>query len=75
MTICSLVIYSKPENTASVAAEVARMEAVEIHADDPSGKLIVTIDHPDRSFCSETIMGFHGIDGVLNTALVYEYAE
>jgi len=75
MTICSLVVYSKPENTPSVEAAVAGMEAVEIHATDPAGKLVVTVDHPDRSFCSEQIMKFHSVPGVINTALVYEYTE
>lgn len=75
MTVCSLVIYSKPKNTKSVEADVAALEGVEIHASDPTGKLVVTIDHPDRAFCSDTIMGFHSIDGVINSALVYEYTE
>jgi len=75
MTICSLVIYSKPENVAIVESEIAKMEAVEIHASDPSGKLVVSIDHPERDFCSDTIMSFHNIGGVINTALVYEYTE
>lgn len=75
MTICSLVIYSRPEHLTAVEGEVAELEAVEIHASDPTGKLVVTIDHPERAFCSDTIMGFHNINGVLNTALVYEYTE
>ncbi|MDU8926774.1 chaperone NapD [Alisedimentitalea sp. MJ-SS2] len=75
MTICSLVIYSKPEKAAAVETEVAALEAVEVHASDPKGKLVVTVDHPERAFCSDTIMGFHSIDGVINTALVYEYTE
>jgi len=75
MTICSLVIYSKPEHAASVETEIAGLEGVEIHASDPTGKLVVTVDHPDRAFCSDTIMSFHSIGGVINTALVYEYTE
>lgn len=75
MTICSLVIYAKPEKTAEVEAKVSALDAVEVHASDPTGKLVVTVDHPERYVCSDTIMGFHSIEGVLNTALVYEYAE
>ena len=75
MTICSLVIYSRPEDTASVEAIVAGQEGVEVHVCDPAGKLVVTVDHPDRAFCSEKIMNFNKISGVLNTALVYEFTE
>jgi nitrate reductase NapD len=75
MTICSLVVYAKPEATTAVEKSIAAIEGVEIHAADPSGKLVVSIDHPDRTHCSETIMGFSNIAGVINTALVYEYYE
>ncbi len=75
MTICSLVVYAKPEKTKAVEKKIDDMEGVEIHATDPSGKLVVSIDHPDRVHCSETIMGLTAIPGVINTALVYEYYE
>lgn len=75
MTICSLVVYAKPENTEAVEKRMTDLEGLEIHATDPSGKLVVTIDHPDRAHCSEMIMGLSAIPGVINTALVYEYHE
>lgn len=75
MTICSLVVYANPNKTKAVESRIAAFEGVEIHASDPSGKMVVTIDHPDRTHCSETIMGMSTIDGVLNTALIYEYME
>ena len=75
MTICSLVVYSKPENTASVENSLTDMDGVEVHVSDASGKLVVTVDHTDRTRCSETIMGLSAVPGVINTALVYEYHE
>ncbi|MCC2113518.1 MAG: chaperone NapD [Hyphomicrobiales bacterium] len=75
MSICSLVVYTKPQNLAPVEQALVALEGVEIHATDPNGRVIVTVDHPDRTQCSETIMGMAKIDGVINTALVYEYME
>jgi len=75
MSIYSVVIHTKPENISSVSAELEKTEAVELHATNEKGKLIVTVDHPDRSYCSDTLMGFHNIPGVLNSSLVYEYFE
>ena len=75
MSICSLVVYSKPENVPSVEDSLKAMEGVEINANSGDGKLVVIIDHPDRKHCSKMIMDMSAISGVLNTALIYEYYE
>jgi len=75
MSIYSVVIYTKPENLTSVSAELEKIEGVEIHGSNPEGKLVVTLDHPNRSYCSDTLMDFHNIPGVLNSAFIYEYFE
>ncbi|MEZ5840944.1 MAG: chaperone NapD [Hyphomicrobiales bacterium] len=75
MTICSLVVFAQAAQTGSVEEKLLQIEGVEIHARDPSGKMVVTIDHPDRTHCSESIMEMSRMAGVLSTALVYEYHE
>lgn len=75
MSIYSVVIHTKPKNTSSVSAELETIEGVELHFANDQGKLVVTVDYPDRGYCSDTLMGFHNIPGVLNSSLVYEYFE
>jgi len=75
MTICSLVVYARPEHTKSVESELSALEGVEVHAASKEGKLVISVDHPDGANCSETIMGLHDMPGVINAALVYEYYE
>jgi len=75
MTICSLVVYARPEKAPVVENTIAALEGAEVHAATKEGKLIVSLDHPDRTYCSETIMDLNNIDGVLSTSLVYEYFE
>ena len=75
MSIYSLVVHTKPENIESVATVLRETEAVELHGINEKGKLVVSLDHPDRNYCSDTMMGFHNIPGVLNTSLIYEYFE
>ena len=75
MSIYSVVIHAKPENVGSISVELEKLEGVEIHATSEKGKLVVSVDHPDRAYCSDTLMGFHNIPGVLNSSLVYEYFE
>ena len=75
MTICSLVVQALPEDVSSVSASLESMHGVEVQLTDKSGKLVVTIDHPDRDYCSRAMTDMTKITGVMNTALVYEYQE
>jgi len=75
MSIYSVVIHTKPENISSVSTDLEKIKGVEVHAVNEKGKLVVTLDHPDRGYCSETLMSFHNIPGVLNSSLIFEYFE
>lgn len=75
MSICSLVVHAKPEKLEPVTQLIADMEGVEIHAKSEMGKLVVSIDHPQRRYCSDAMMKMTSMDGVLNTSLIYEYFE
>ncbi|MCK5919068.1 MAG: chaperone NapD [Cocleimonas sp.] len=75
MSIYSLVIHTKPENIETVSEALSKRDAVEVHGVNEKGKIVVSLDHPDRGYCSDTIMDFHKIPGVLNTSLIYEYFE
>ncbi len=73
MSIYSLVVHTHPENIISVSKELEKKQGVEVHGANEKGKIVVSLDHPDRGYCSDTIMSFHDIDGVLNSSLIYEY--
>ena len=73
MTICSLVVYARPEMVPDIESTIAGLEGAEVHAATDEGKLIVVLDHPDRTHCSKTIMNLNDIDGVIGTSLVYEH--
>ena len=75
MTICSLVVYAKPETTPAVEHSITEFEGTEVHAATKEGKIIVSLDHPDRTYCSQVIMDLNNIEGVISTSLVYEYFE
>jgi nitrate reductase NapD len=75
MTICSLIVQVRPEKLSPVSDTLTKMEGVEIHIRDESGKIVVTIEHPEREFCSKAMTAMTFIDGVMSTALVYEHQE
>lgn len=75
MTICSLVIQANPKYTQSVNQSLINMEGVEIHTKNDTGKFAITIDHPSRAYCSHAMTDITRIDGVMSTALIFEYQE
>jgi len=75
VTICSLVIQAIPENLDTVKESLIMIEGVEIHAQDERGKMVVTIEHPNREYCSNAMIDMSRINGVMSTSLVFEYQE
>jgi nitrate reductase NapD len=75
MSICSLVVHTRPENVRAVGERLCELEGVEVHGANEAGKLVVTVDHPDRQVCSENIMAMQNVTGVLSASLVYEHFE
>ena len=75
MSICSMVVHSKPENLDPITISLNEMDGVEVRARDERGKLVVLLDNPKRSVIADNMMAMNNIDGVLNTSLIYEYFE
>ena len=75
MTICSLVVQARPQYLDSVTESLSTMNGVEIHVQDERGKMVVSIDHPSREYCSKAMVDMTHIDGVMSVSLVYEYQE
>ncbi len=75
MTICSLVIQTKPQQLNSVIASLNEMQGVEVHVQGENGKMVVTVDHPNREYCGDAMTKMSQISGVMSSSLVFEYQE
>ncbi len=75
MTICSLVVQAKPQHITTINKALLTMDGVEVHAQNECGKMVVTIDHPSREYCSKAMTNLAQMDGMMSTALIYEYQE
>lgn len=74
MSISGLVVHVNPKTLDAVSQRVAALEGVEIHAATAEGRLVVTVDQPDRK-AADTFSELQAMDGVLNTSLIYNYFE
>lgn len=70
MVISSLVVETLSEQTEAVAAELARIEGVEVH--ELNGyKIVVTIEAPSVDDSYATASSFISIKGVTGINLIY----
>ncbi len=75
MAICSLVVQAEPKRLDAVTQSIKSIQGAEIHAQNEYGKLVVSIDHPSREYCSDAMTDISRITGVMSSSLVYEYQE
>jgi periplasmic nitrate reductase NapD len=73
--ISSLVVHALPGAADAVCDALAALDGIEIHARDPSGKLILTLETADDAAIVETLNAIYGISGVLSAALVFHHFE
>jgi len=73
MNICSLIVRTRPERVQAVEQGLLALPGVEIHGGRAEGKLIVTVEGTGRSEIADTLAAIEGVEGVINTVLIYHY--
>jgi nitrate reductase NapD len=75
MDIASAVVHAAPGRRDDVRAGLERLRGVEIHAETPDGRFIVTAEDTPAGSAADAIMRLHTLDGVLSAAMVYQYSD
>jgi len=75
MSISGLVVNTSPTKVEAVAQQLKAIPGVEVHAANDDGRLVVTVDLPDDKASADTLYKIKDIDGVADTALVYNYFD
>lgn len=75
MNISSLVVDVRPEYIPAFRATVGEWPGVEIQADTPEGKMILTIETDDDTDTTHTFSRINAMDGVMSVAMVYHQFE
>jgi nitrate reductase NapD len=73
--ICSLVVHARPENLAPVRDALGAISGIEIHAESPTGKLVVTMEALNDDEVVRTMAHIGELPGVLSTALIFQHTE
>ncbi|MBY5992899.1 chaperone NapD [Ferrimonas balearica] len=69
--ICSLVVNANPQRRQAVEAEITAQPGASVALSDPSGKLVVLLEHPGQQAQVDCIDTIKGLPGVTATTLIY----
>ena len=75
MDIASAVVHAAPGRRAEVRAQLERLRGLEIHAETPEGRFVVTVEDTAGGNTADTVVQLHRLDGVLSAAIVYQYSD
>ncbi|MDX1512145.1 MAG: chaperone NapD [Gammaproteobacteria bacterium] len=73
--VAGLVVHTRPENLDPVRAGLARLSGVEVHAVDPKGKLVVTVEAPSDGVIAGLLNRIPELPGVIACTLAHHHSE
>ena len=71
--VASAVVYALPGLHDRVRTSLASLPGVEIHAETPDGRFIVTVEGTATASAGDILIGIHNLQGVLAAAMVSHY--
>jgi nitrate reductase NapD len=73
--VAGIVVQTHPDHCDGVAQFIASIADAEIHANGPTGKLVVTLEAPTSRAIAAHLESIQKTEGVLGAALVYQRHE
>ncbi|MDH5181140.1 MAG: chaperone NapD [Gammaproteobacteria bacterium] len=75
INICGVLVHAARDRLAEVQTRLGSFAGLEIHEVTAEGRMIITLDLPDRMQMADTINDLNKIEGVLSAAMVYQHSE
>jgi nitrate reductase NapD len=75
MNISGVLVRTYPEHIDSVGKALTKMEGVELHGNNPDGRMVVTVEQDDANLMSDVLVGMQTIPGVLSASMIYHQFE
>ena len=75
MNISGIVVQTPPERSEALQEQLVALAGVEIHAVNPEGSIVITIEDTPDNKPSEVLMQVQTIQGVLSASLIYNYCD
>ena len=75
MNISGVLVHALPEKSDKVRQAFMSFPGVEVHAVNPNGRMVVTLEREDISEMADTLIQLQNTDGVLSASVVYHHCE
>lgn len=75
MNISSAILHITSAQLEAARTALLQMPGVEIHAQTPEGKFVVTLEDDNTNSAADSYVALHGIPGVASVAMVYQYSD
>jgi nitrate reductase NapD len=73
--IASRLVHALPVKLEGIAAAIDELGGAEVHAKDPVGKILVTLESENEAEILSRISEIQDMDSVINAVLVYHEVE
>jgi nitrate reductase NapD len=73
--IAGVVVYTRPEHLDSIRSCIDALPGADVHANDASGKLVVTLETESTKRTLDIMDAMRALPGVIDVVLVYQHAE
>ena len=75
MNISGIVVQAPPDRSEALQEQLTALSGVEIHAVNPEGSIVITVEDTPDNKPSEVLMQVQTIKGVLSASLIYNYCD
>ncbi len=75
MNISGIVVQAPPDCSEALQEQLVALAGVEIHAVNPEGSIVITVEDTPDNKPSEVLMQVQTIKGVLSASLIYNYCD
>ena len=73
--ISSILVHCADRRLAAIAAAIGRLGGAEVHASNPAGKLIVTLETQSEAETLDRIVAIRALEGVMAASLIYHQVD
>ncbi len=75
MHIAGVVVRTRPASVEAVRQRIHLLTGAEVHAVNPDGRLVVTVEGDDRRQVADMIYQLDRLEGVLSASMAYENSD
>jgi periplasmic nitrate reductase NapD len=73
--VCGVLVHVARGRMSEVTQNLSAMPGVEIHAEAPDGRLVITVEDTETELAANTMVLVNRANGVMNSSLVYHQFE